>query len=201
MKKGINIDSPTFATHFLKMHPEGSNNILASGTGFVYQYEDIIYLITNGHNITRVNPEQTERIHNSIAYPTTITTKARIYSDEKPDHIGISESFVIDLYNDQKMNIITIETEAFKKLMQSIDELKQLVSNGFNGKEAAYMNRVWLNKKEVCQMLRISERSLQTYRNNGEIPYTKIGSKIFYNAEEIKEVINNNTRFAHAKTK
>ncbi len=99
------------------------------------------------------------------------------------------------------MNIITIETEAFKKLMQSIDELKQLVSNGFNGKEAAYMNRVWLNKKEVCQMLRISERSLQTYRNNGEIPYTKIGSKIFYNAEEIKEVINNNTRFAHAKTK
>lgn len=97
----IKIGSPTFATHYLRMLPFGSDNVMSTGTGFIYEYENYMYLITNGHNVTRVNPQQTERIIKSAAFPTLIQTKARFLREDNPDEIGITEPFLIDLYEDE----------------------------------------------------------------------------------------------------
>lgn len=88
------------------------------------------------------------------------------------------------------MEVITVESTVFKKLMESIEELKTAVNEGF-GESGSNQNikRIWLNKQEVCQMLRISERSLQNYRKSGEVPYSKIGSKIFYKVSDIKALM------------
>ncbi len=70
------------------------------------------------------------------------------------------------------MDVITIESEAFKKLIESVNELKAIVSENFkNQSPGSQGQKTWLNKKEACQMLRISERTLQTYRNTGVIPF------------------------------
>ena len=98
------------------------------------------------------------------------------------------------------MNTITIEKEEFQELMNSIEELKQIVNEGFNSNKGNQINKQWLTKHEVCKLLRISERSLHTYRRNGEIPYTTIGSKIFYRVSDIKGLINNISKINHAKT-
>lgn len=50
---------------------------LAIGTGFVYEYEDHYYLITNGHCITGVNPETNKRISQHAGYPTSINLRLR----------------------------------------------------------------------------------------------------------------------------
>ena len=89
------------------------------------------------------------------------------------------------------MDVITIESEAFKKLIESVNELKTLVSENFkNQSPGGQSQKTWLNKKEACQMLRISERTLQTYRNTGVIPFSRIQGKIYYKAEDMQAFFN-----------
>jgi len=47
----------------------------------------------------------------------------------------------------------------------------------------------WLKSLEVREMLNISAGTLQTLRNNGKIPYTKIGGLIYYDAGEIDQIL------------
>ena len=51
------------------------NQPLAIGTGFIYEDNDCLYLVTNGHNITRVNPETQVRITRYVEIPDYIILK------------------------------------------------------------------------------------------------------------------------------
>lgn len=89
------------------------------------------------------------------------------------------------------MDVITIESEAFKKLIKSVEELKAVVSENLNNQSSGSLSKKnWLNKKEACQMLRISERTLQTYRKTGVIPFSRIQGKIYYKAEDMQAFFN-----------
>jgi excisionase family DNA binding protein len=44
----------------------------------------------------------------------------------------------------------------------------------------------WLSSEEVCHLLMISKRSLQTYRDRGILPFAQIGRKIYYKATDIE---------------
>jgi len=47
----------------------------------------------------------------------------------------------------------------------------------------------WLKSHQVRKLLNISGGTLQTLRNNGVIPYTKIGGLIYYDAAEIDQTL------------
>ena len=47
----------------------------------------------------------------------------------------------------------------------------------------------WLKSHEVRQMLQISPGTLQNFKNNGVIPYTKIGKIHFFDYEEIRRLL------------
>ena len=36
----------------------------------------------------------------------------------------------------------------------------------------------WLDNQDVCQMLKVSRRTLQEYRNDGVLPYILLGGKV-----------------------
>ena len=72
---------------------------LATGTGFIYEFEDHYFLITNGHNVTGVNPETGQRITNHGGFPTIVRTKARMTPKDDPKALVIN-FFNIDLYSD-----------------------------------------------------------------------------------------------------
>ena len=48
---------------------------------------------------------------------------------------------------------------------------------------------VYLSGEEVCQLLRLSTRTLQEYRDNGTITYYKIGGKILYRQSDIQTML------------
>ena len=50
----------------------------------------------------------------------------------------------------------------------------------------------YLKSSEVLDLLKISAGTLQNLRVNGTIPYTKMGSIIFYEADEIQKVMTAN---------
>lgn len=47
----------------------------------------------------------------------------------------------------------------------------------------------WLDNQEVCDILNISKRTLQTYRDSGKLSYSQIGYKIYYRPEDVEQLI------------
>ncbi|MHA1482554.1 MAG: helix-turn-helix domain-containing protein [Candidatus Heimdallarchaeaceae archaeon] len=46
-----------------------------------------------------------------------------------------------------------------------------------------------LTSEEVCSLLRISSRTLQSYRDRNILPFSQIGRKIYYKAFDINEYL------------
>ena len=46
----------------------------------------------------------------------------------------------------------------------------------------------WLDSDDVCRLLGISPRTLQTMRENGTLAYTRISHKVYYRPEDVKAV-------------
>lgn len=46
----------------------------------------------------------------------------------------------------------------------------------------------WLDSDDVCRLLCISPRTLQTMRENGTLAYTRISHKVYYRPEDVKAV-------------
>ena len=50
----------------------------------------------------------------------------------------------------------------------------------------------WLDNQEVLQTLHISPRTLQSYRDNGTLPFSKIEGKFYYKASDIETLLKRN---------
>lgn len=83
-------------------------------------------------------------------------------------------------------NILTTEDLTEFKL-ELLHEIKVLLTKSGEG-----VSKKWLKSSEVMKLLKISPGTLQNFRINGTIPYTKIGGIIYYEAEEIQRILQEN---------
>ena len=86
------------------------------------------------------------------------------------------------------MEIINIEKKAFETMMARVDRLAakiQMLSSRYDEKrlQSRYDNQ------DVCQLLRISPRKLQSLRDSGALPCIKINRKIFYRPADVQNII------------
>jgi hypothetical protein len=81
--------------------------------------------------------------------------------------------------------ITTDDLREFK--MELLDDIKKLLSNQASGKLKRY-----LKSSEVMDLLQVSPGTLQNLRINGTLPYTKVGGIIYYDAEEIQNIMTTN---------
>ena len=50
----------------------------------------------------------------------------------------------------------------------------------------------WIDGQVVMQVLHISSRTLLTLRKNGTLPFSRIGSKLYYHKQDILKILSNN---------
>lgn len=75
--------------------------------------------------------------------------------------------------------LITVDDlQDFK--LELLNEIKTLLKG--NG---ASLGKKWMKSEEVREMLGLSIGKLQTLRINGTLPFTKIGGVIYYDHEDI----------------
>ena len=55
-------------------------------------------------------------------------------------------------------------------------------------------SKKWLKSNEVKQLLGISSGTLQTLRNNGTFPFSKVGGIIYYDRDDINKFISERRR-------
>ena len=90
--------------------------------------------------------------------------------------------------------IINKETPEMKQLISGIKEVSKRLREIAQTHRPLFGGEIYLTRREVCERLFISPRTLQDYRDKGIIPYTQIAGKILYRLSDINRLLQENYR-------
>ena len=86
------------------------------------------------------------------------------------------------------MEVISIERSTYEELLTSfnsfVTQMKAMAGRGTDKRLGE-----WLDNQDVCQILNISPRTLQTLRQNGTLAYFQIEHKVYYQPEDVERII------------
>lgn len=77
------------------------------------------------------------------------------------------------------MEIVSIERKTFEELVAKFDRFVSRMDVVCHRHGEKRMNE-WMDNQDVCRMLNISPRTLQTLRDNGTLAYSQINHKTYY---------------------
>lgn len=90
------------------------------------------------------------------------------------------------------MKVIVIDSEAYKRLVQKIDWIHTYVKKQEKKNtiiQESDPSEVWLNDQDAAAILRVSKRTMQRLRSNGDITYSIRGNKAWYTLAEVKRLL------------
>ena len=86
------------------------------------------------------------------------------------------------------MEVITIEKKTFEEMTAKFDEFVKRIENACLRNSDKGMGE-WLDNQDVCRILNICHRTLQTLRDNGTLAYSQIHHKIYYKAGDVQRIV------------
>lgn len=91
--------------------------------------------------------------------------------------------------------LITRENnERVKGFFLSLERLSAAMEKLFTSKKPTLNGDSFYTDEELSVKLKLSRRSLQDYRNEGRIPYIKLGGKILYRSFDIEKLLEDGYR-------
>ena len=79
--------------------------------------------------------------------------------------------------------------EFYKRLAEKLDNIINKLDSRLNTKQ---LSEIWLDIQDACQLLKISKRTLQSYRDKGILPFSQYGGKIYFRANDIEDHLKRN---------
>ena len=86
------------------------------------------------------------------------------------------------------MAFIVFEEEAFNYLDALLGNFVKRMDRIRERSKDKTMKK-WLDTQDVCQMLNICPRTVQTLRDNGTLAYTHINRKTYYKPEDVMAIV------------
>lgn len=86
------------------------------------------------------------------------------------------------------MEIVIIEKKAFEALLSGVGALTEKVSALHERCDDKRISN-WLDGENVCRLLHISPRTLQTLRDNRLIGFSQINRKFYYKPDEVERLL------------
>ena len=85
------------------------------------------------------------------------------------------------------MNTGNMSNDEAKSIGDFIEQLNNIEQRL---KKIQYNNDVFLDNQEFLQVMNISKRTAQSWRDEGIISFSQVGSKIYYRFSDIEELLN-----------
>ena len=76
-----------------------------------------------------------------------------------------------------------------KRVLESMKEVLALYKNVTGSYRPLLDGERYLTDKEVSEILKVSRRTLQEYRNDGVLPYILLGGKVLYRENDLEKVL------------
>lgn len=84
-----------------------------------------------------------------------------------------------------RMDLILLQSEAFIQLQQNAYTYMRKLMEDDRKKSTIE----WLDNSEAAKLLKVSKRTMQSWRDEGILGFSQVGSKIYYNREEIDRML------------
>ena len=94
------------------------------------------------------------------------------------------------------MDVITIESKAYKEIVAKIDVIANYV---FSQEDTKNEDEIWVDSYEVCTFLQISDRTLQRLRAKGVVAFSNIGGRCYYKIGELKRLLEERLKIGELK--
>ena len=90
------------------------------------------------------------------------------------------------------MDILNKNSAEVKSLLSAMDEILDSVEYSINNARPLLNGEKYMDNKEVCELLHISQRTLQDYRDKGKIAFYKLEGKILYKESDVEKMLEEN---------
>lgn len=87
------------------------------------------------------------------------------------------------------MEVIAIPKSVLKEMTTELDELLQLTTDASEAYVGIFNGERWLDNQEVCLMLGITKRTLQSYKDKGLLPFSKLNRKNYYKLSDVQRLL------------
>lgn len=87
------------------------------------------------------------------------------------------------------MEVIAIQKSALDEMKNELRELLELTENATRKYIPIFKEEKWLDNQEVCLMMNITKRTLQTYKDKGLLPYSKLNRKNYYKLSDVQTLL------------
>ena len=94
------------------------------------------------------------------------------------------------------MNAVILTVEQYKDLVNRLDSLNRKLEEKSKTPEETF-----LDNQEFLQLMTISKRTAQTWRDEGIVSFSQIGSKIYYRMSDVKKLLDKNYKAAFSTKK
>ena len=85
------------------------------------------------------------------------------------------------------MEFVGIEKQLFEELVRKFEYFEHRVMEICNRENDRTLHK-WMDNQDVCRMLNISARTLQTLRDNGTLAYSQINHKTYYRPDDVQRI-------------
>ena len=86
------------------------------------------------------------------------------------------------------MEIVNIDAKTFDTMLSKFESFAKRMEHLCRLHSDREMSE-WLDNQDVCLLLNISPRTLQTLRDNGTLAYSQISHKTYYKPEEVEKIL------------
>lgn len=90
------------------------------------------------------------------------------------------------------MDLLTNEDEEITAQQEVIVLLRKRIQEILKHYRPVMNGEIYLSGQELCELLHISKRTLQQYRDDKILPYIQIGGKIIFKQSDILAVLEQN---------
>ena len=87
------------------------------------------------------------------------------------------------------MEVIAIQKSALDGMKNELRALLELTESATQKYAPIFKEERWLDNQEVCLILNISKRTLQTYKDKGMLPYSKLNRKNYYKFSDVQALL------------
>jgi len=92
------------------------------------------------------------------------------------------------------MNAVIISQDQFNDLAKRMEEIHSAVT-----KKQATPEEAFIDNEEFLKLMKVSRRTGQSWRDEGIISFSQIGSKIYYRMSDVQKLLDGNHKKAFKK--
>ena len=122
-----------------------------------------------------------------------LVQKALAEAPQVPDDLIYSPTESEVMMNETN-DVFTMEDEPIASVMQDMRKGSKWLSAFLESYRPPLDGERYLTDGEVAELLRVSRRTLQEYRNNRVLPFILLGGKVLYPETGLREVLEANYR-------